>query len=270
MNTVDTVEKSFKIALANILSKQLIISALYVVLAFVMIAVLNRASRKYRDKIDPEDVRLRSFVHNGFNIVKFVVVLICAFAILQANGINISSMVTGVGLISAIAGLAMQDFFKDVIMGIHIVNDHSVVVDDVVEINGIEGTVLSFSLVSTILQDLNTGNVVTMCNRNITQVAKVKGIYVIDLNLTYSEDPERVRSIFTKAAKDIQKLKGITKADYLGIHAYGDSGVVYRIRFFCSPKIHWPMYREAMGIVQKYVISEKLEIPYPQMDVHQR
>lgn len=267
---MNTAEKSFKIALANILSKQLIISALYVVLGFVMIAILNRASRKYRDKIAPEDMRLRSFIHNGFNVIKFVVVLICTFAILQANGINISSMVTGVGLVSAIAGLAMQDLFKDVIMGVHIVNDNSIVVGEVVEINGVEGVVLSFSLMTTRLKDLATGDIVTMCNRNITQVAKKGGIYSIKLQLSYNEDPERIREVMTRTAAEIAGVKGISRAEYIGIQDYADSAVVYAILYYCSPKIHYRMHRAALAIVQKHVIENHLEIPYPQMDVHQR
>ena len=37
---------------------------------------------------------------------------------------------------------------------------NNVVVGEVVEINGVEGIVLSFSLMTTVLQDLNTGNTV--------------------------------------------------------------------------------------------------------------
>lgn len=263
-------EKSLEKVLSVLLSKGMIISATYIVAAFILVVVLNHLSKKYREKIDPADIRLNAFVRSVFNTIKGIVVVICLFAVLQANDINITSMITGVGVVSAIAGLALQDFFKDIIMGIHIVNDHSVVVGEVVEINGVEGIVLSFSLMTTVLQDLNTGNTVVMCNRNITQVAKVNGIYDIDLQLAYSEDPDRVKEIFSEAAKEIAKNKGITRAEYLGIQRYEASGVIYRIRYYCSPKIHWPMLRASMAIIQRYIIAAGLEIPYPQMDVHHR
>lgn len=263
-------EKSLETVLGILLSKNVIVSGTYILITFIIVGILNHLSKKYRERIDEKDIRLRAFVRNVFNSIKGVVVTICIFAVLQANDINITSMITGVGVISAIAGLAMQDFFKDIIMGVHIVNDHSIVIGEVVEINGIEGIVLSFSLMTTVLKDLNTGNTVTMCNRNITQVSKVAGVYDIDLSLAYKEDPDRIREIFTKAARDIAKNKAITRAEYLGIQRYEDSGVIYRIRFYCSPKVHWPMWRAAMAIVQKYVIAANLEIPYPQLDVHSR
>ena len=194
-------EKSLEKVLSVLLSKGMIISATYIVAAFILVVVLNHLSKKYREKIDPADIRLNAFVRSVFNTIKGIVVVICLFAVLQ---------------------------------------------------------------------DLNTGNTVVMCNRNITQVAKVNGIYDIDLQLAYSEDPDRVKEVFSEAAKEIAKNKGITRAEYLGIQRYEASGVIYRIRYYCSPKIHWPMLRASMAIIQRYIIASGLEIPYPQMDVHHR
>ena len=115
-------EKSLEKVLSVLLSKGMIISATYIVAAFILVVVLNHLSKKYREKIDPADIRLNAFVRSVFNTIKGIVVVICLFAVLQANDINITSMITGVGVVSAIAGLALQDFFKDIIMGIHIVN----------------------------------------------------------------------------------------------------------------------------------------------------
>ncbi len=267
---IDTVEKSLEEVLGTLLSKHMVVSAVYVIITIILMAVLNKASKRYQNKIDPTDLKLRAFVRSMFNGARIVVVIICIFAVLQANEINISSMVTGVGLVSAIAGLAMQDLFKDVIMGVHIVNDNSIVVGEVVEINGIEGIVLSFSLMTTRLKDLATGDIVTMCNRNITQVAKKGGIYSIKLSLSYDEDPERIREVMTRTAAEIAGVKGISRAEYIGIQDYADSAVVYAILYYCSPKIHYRMHRAALAIVQRHVIENHLEIPYPQMEVHEK
>lgn len=249
-------------------SKQVVISVAYIVAALIVVRILDRLSKRYRSKVDPKDLRMIAFIRSFFNAVKGIVLVICAFAVLQANDINITSMVTGVGVITAIAGLAFQDMFKDIIMGLHIVNDHSVVVGEVVKINGDEGVVISFSLLTTVLRSLDTGDTVIICNRNITQVAKSCGIYDIDLPLAYREDPDHVREVLTQAAADISKNASITRCEYLGIQRYEDSAVVYRIRFWCSPKVHWAMWRASMAVVQKYIIASGLEIPYTQYDIH--
>ena len=234
----------------------------------VLVLVLNHLSKRYQNKIDPKDIRTRAFVRSIFNFIKGIIVLIGVFAVLQANGIQVTSMITGVGLVSVIGGLALQDMFKDIIMGLHIVNDHSIVVGEVVKINGTEGIVIGFSLLTTILRSIDTGDTVIMCNRNITEVAKSCGVYDINLNLAYTEDPEHVRDVLTKAAAEISENKGISRAEYLGIQDYAASAVVYKVRFYCSPKIHWQMWRAAMAVIQKHVIASGLVIPYPQYDVH--
>jgi small-conductance mechanosensitive channel len=269
MNTVISVEKNFEHAISDMFTKNIMISVFYVLMALGMIAIINRVSRKYRNMINPKDVRLRGYLYNGFGVMKLIVVQICAFAILQANGINISSIITGTALIAAIAGLALQDFFKDIIMGLHLLNDHSVIIGENVEINGIEGTVLSFTLVTTILEDLNSGNIVHMNNRNITQVSKVKGVYSVDVLFSFDEKPENVRAVLAEAAKEIGEIDDIDSADYVGLTSFTESGAMYRVRFACSPKIHWPMLRVSLSIVQKHIQASNLVIPYQQLDVHQ-
>ncbi len=263
-------EKSLEEVMEILLSKHVIVSTLYIIITIAVMAAVDRAAKESQKRVEIQDLKLRSYIRILFNGLRIVILTICTFAVLQANDINISSMITGVGLVSAIAGLAMQDMFKDIIMGVHIVNDDSITVGEVVEINGIEGIVLSFSPVTTRLRDLSTGDTVSMCNRNITQVAKKGGVYVTKLRLRFDEDPERVREIMTAAAKEMKALKGITNAEYMGIQEYTETAAVYTILFRCSPKIHYQMQRAATAIVQKHVMANHLEIPYPQMDVHEK
>ena len=57
-------EKSLEKVLSVLLSKGMIISATYIVAAFILVVVLNHLSKKYREKIDPADIRLNAFVRS--------------------------------------------------------------------------------------------------------------------------------------------------------------------------------------------------------------
>ena len=58
-----------------------------------------------------------------FGVLRFLIVAGTLLMVLQINGVNVTSGVAGLGLLSAIVGLAKQEILKDVIMGIHIMTD---------------------------------------------------------------------------------------------------------------------------------------------------
>lgn len=249
-------------------TKELISSAVIIGFALIILTIINAVYRGYVKKLGADDLKMRAFIKMCVEIIDIIIVLFTIMVVLQVNNINISSMVTGVGIVTAIAGLALQDFLKDILMGIHIINDKSYSVGDVIKVNGDEGIVIYFSLLTTRIKSVDTSDIVTMCNRNITQVAKSSGLYTIELPLSYDEDPAKVREVFEEAAKEVAELDGVTYAEYLGIQKYDASSVVYKLRYDCNPANKWPMHRAVMAVVQKHVIANGITIPYNQIDVH--
>ena len=49
--------------------------------------------------------------------------IIATLFVLQLLGFNVSSVIAGVGIVSAIVGLSLQDALKDIIMGFNIIID---------------------------------------------------------------------------------------------------------------------------------------------------
>lgn len=251
----------------KILSTQFIGTVLIIIAAAVVILLLNHCHRKIEDKAEPMSKTVAA-MDSAFRAARFIVVMLAVFTVLDINNINVRSLIAGVGVAGAVVGIAMQDILKDAMMGFHIINDRSFSVGDVIKIGDDEGTVTQFGLLSTQYVSSNTGNKVTVCNRSILQVERVAGIYDIDLGVSYEEKAERVADILTTAAENIANIHGIHNAKYLGIQRYEDSAVIYKLRFWCSPKKKWPMYRAAMSEVQKSVDGAELKIPYPQIEIH--
>ncbi|MBQ0005272.1 MAG: mechanosensitive ion channel family protein [Clostridiales bacterium] len=254
-------------ALEIIISKQFIWSGVLVIAAGITTRLITHAYKAYMKKSD-KDIKTYAFVRTVFRAVKLVVWMLFILAILDVNDINVTSIVAGVGVAGAVFGLAMQDVIKDVLMGIHIVNDHSFQVGDVIRINDDTGIVTMFTLQTTQYTSLNTGDKVTICNRDITKVALASTMLDINMPLSYSENPDRVREVFKPCAERIAKIPGIKSAEYLGISDYESSAVIYKIRLHANPKDHWAMKRAALAEIQRTVIREGIEIPFNQLDVN--
>jgi small-conductance mechanosensitive channel len=73
------------------------------------------------------------------SILKYFLGIISLLIILDINGVNISSLVAGLGVVGIIVGLALQDALKDIIMGKNIITGHFFQVGDVIKYKEITG-----------------------------------------------------------------------------------------------------------------------------------
>jgi len=58
------------------------------------------------------------------SVEKYVVIFIASVIILSIFGVNVTSMVAGLGIVTAIVGLAFQDLAKDIIAGISLATEN--------------------------------------------------------------------------------------------------------------------------------------------------
>ncbi|MDO5137698.1 MAG: mechanosensitive ion channel family protein [Oscillospiraceae bacterium] len=154
-----------------------------------------------------------------YSLIRLVLIAGCIFSVLQINGIDVSSMLAGVGLVSAFIGLAAQDFLKDIVMGTRMLTDRFFEVGDVVQYGSFEGVVESFDIRCTKIRSLSDGRILTVCNRNISEISaypKEMGSAVTVL-LPISEDPDKIEKAFNRAIKKITEDKDVLSAKYLGL-----------------------------------------------------
>nr|WP_297968598.1 mechanosensitive ion channel family protein [uncultured Mogibacterium sp.] len=244
------------------------ISSIIIILVTIIATIVIEHTHKLYVKKTNNTVQMNAIVRSTFRLMKSVTWIIAALAVLEVNNIRVTSIIAGVGVAGAVFGMAMQDVFKDVLMGMHIINDKAFKVGDVIKIDDDEGIVTLFTLQTTQYTSLNTGDNVTICNRNITKVGITNGVYDIDIGLRYNEDPEHVREVLTECAKKIKAVKGIKNSEYLAVQSFDATSAIYRIRYWCKPKDKWVTRRAAMGVLQKCLLESDIVLPYSQLDVH--
>lgn len=245
------------------------ISALIVAAAVGLWIALRRGYKKYISLEQAKGQRA-TLVRISFGLLQLLVAIGAVILVLQVNGENVNSILAGLGLISAIVGLALQDVLKDYLMGIHIIKDHYFMVGDVVKYEDIEGEVIGFTMQTTTLRNIDDNTVVTICNRNITEITKLPSSCMVnvDLPLSYDEDVKKVNKVLTDIAAQVAELPGIDRCLYKGTQAFDRSAIIYRLRFFCAPADKPERRRDVLRAVQSGLEAANIQIPYDQLDVH--
>ena len=203
-----------------------------------------------------------------YHVTKYVLLLGAALTVLQIYHVNVSSLVAGLGIASAVVGLALQDVLKDSIMGMHMLTDHFFEVGDVVRYGDFEGVVISFNINTTKLRSITDNSVMTICNRNISEIVRSSDWVDIDIPLPYEESVKRIHAVLEDICRDIRCVEGIEGCEYKGTQEFADSAVVYKIRLYCPPERRPELRRRALRVVQEGLEKENIRIPYHQMDVH--
>lgn len=209
-----------------------------------------------------------------FRFIKYLAYLIVVIIILSSVGIDITILLTASAALFVGLGLALQDLFKDIIGGLYIIVDKTLLIGDIVEINGKVGRVIEIKL--------RTARVLTRDDK-VMVVPNHKFITDIVLNYTqnheatrefvkvgvaYGSDTLKVKTILLECA---MRQTGIVKKPdpFVLFEDFGDSALIFALHFFVTDSFVDPKIKSQL----RFKIDEKfrlnnISIPFPQRDVH--
>lgn len=233
---------------------------------------LKRLMKLKDGKNTYDQKKKRTIIDLVSNIFKYIIIVIVVVIILEAYGIDTKSIIAGLGVLSAVIGLAFQDTLKDLIGGICIILENYYVVGDMVTYGDFTGEVIELGLKSTKIKKY-TGEILIIANRNVNQIinmSQAKQNVYLELNVAYEEPTEKVEATIAKILPELEKINYTIKksASYLGVSSLGDSSVVYLIKIDCQPDKQWQVKRDALRIVKNAFEKDNIKIPYPQIEVH--
>lgn len=246
---------------------KLIVSVIVIIIAIVVWKLIKKGYNTYNEKQYGKEKSDKNISNGLINIVKYIIVIVVVLAVLQINGINVGGLIASLGITGAILGLAIQDFLKDVVMGAHIRSDHFFKMDDVIKFDGHEGAVIFFNSKTTKIRDIYTNEVITICNRELTKVVKSSSQVDMDLMIPYDIEPSKVHETLGKLAEKIGEVENIKNCVYKGTQEFKDCGIIYKLRFFCSPHKRPDLWRAAMRIVQDGLDEAGIPIAVPIQEV---
>ena len=256
--------------------KIIIMPFIYILLGFIIyqiiIKIMNNAEKKSNIQKKHHQKRVRTINILIQNIIKYIIVTFVLVAILANFGVNVKSILAGIGITAAIIGLAFQDIAKDFLAGISIILEDQFEIGYTIEINDFVGEVVSFGLRTTRIKNYK-GATKIIANHTITEVINYNlynSLAVIDVSVSYEEDLDKVEKTINKLSETIKekipKAKGNIKI--LGVQDLEDSGVVYKIALEVASAEHFTAERILRKEVKKALDKAKIKIPYQQIEVH--
>ena len=208
----------------------------------------------------------------GSVITTLVTTLVAGIAgvmILNELGVNIGPVLTGAGIAGLAIGFAAQTVLRDLINGFFLILEDQLRVGDVAAINGTDGVVEHINLRTVVLRDIR-GTLHVFPNGGITTLAnqsKDFSFYVIDLPVSYEEDPDRVFEIVREVEQDMRGDEKfapmMSEVQTQGVVAYNDWSMQLRIRIKTPPQLQWNVGREFRKRLRKAMNLHGIAVPYP-------
>lgn len=243
-----------------------------VILAFIITSLALRVVRAFiTNKLVNED-KLK-FI-SVFKFIKYFVYLVVILITLRTAGIDVTILLTASAALFVGIGLALQELFQDVIGGIFIILDKSLLVGDIIEMDGRVGRVFEIRLRTTraLTRDdkvmiIPNHKFISDVIFNYTQNHKTTREFV-QVGVAYGSDTEKVRRVLLDCAKE---QKGILKnpEPFILFEDFGDSALLFGLHFYTSDSFVDPKVKSELRfrIDKKFRLNE-ITIPFPQRDVH--
>jgi small conductance mechanosensitive channel len=210
----------------------------------------------------------------GSVINKVATAVIAGIAVLMALRefqVDIAPVLTGAGIVGLAVGFGAQTLVRDVISGFFLILEDQVRVGDVAAINGTGGLVEAINLRTIVLRDVEgtvhvfpNGAIQTLANKS-----KDFSYYVIDLGVSYREDPDRVGEVLRGIGAEMQADPAyspwiLEPVEIFGVDAFGDWSIVLKMRIKTVPLKQWEVGREFRKRIRRRFEEENIEIPFPE------
>lgn len=214
--------------------------------------------------------RSKTYLRLIRSVIRYLFIMITILILLQINGINVSSMLAGVGIAGVIFGFAIQDVLKDIIKGLDIISDQYFQVGDVIKYKGIEGKVLAIGLKCTKIKDIRTANVVSISNRNIEEVEVVSDFIDIFIPLPYELKLNKAEEVVLEIVDEVKKLELVNDSEYKGVSKLDDSSINYYLKVYCAPINKLQTNRDTIRTILSVLEKHNISVPYKQIDIHSK
>jgi small-conductance mechanosensitive channel len=208
-------------------------------------------------------------------IVRYVVVALGLIIILQAVGIDLSTLTVLFGALGIGVGFGLQSITNNFVSGIILFLERPIKVGDRIEVGGIHGDVVNISpRATTIVTNDNIAIIVP--NADFISSKVVNWSYTnrnvrfnFPVGVSYGSDPDQIRRVLLDVARTHQ---GVLKDPGPSVlfDSFGDSSLNFLLRVWTREFSTVPgVLRSDLYFAISQAFKEHgIEIPFPQRDLH--
>lgn len=235
----------------------IVITLILQLISRAVIRAIVHSALKSRRSETKTDLRKREKTLVGI-LRTFTTVLLWTFATVSILGlfrINVSTLMTGAGVIGIVIGLGAQSFIRDLLAGFFIIMENQYRVGDVVTLrfpgNEVTGTVEDLTVRITRLRDLD-GSLHTIPNGISTMVTNQTFGFAqanIELSVDYGTDIEQLEAVINSVGVELQEdeqwAKGIIDPiKFVRVTGFGEKTVTVLAKGKVAPAKQWDIAGE--------------------------
>jgi len=200
---------------------------------------------------------------------------------LKQFGVEITPLLAGLGIAGIAVAMALKDTLSNFLSAIYITADRPMKLGDYIELDAkTAGYVVDIGWRTTRLRTWDH-NYLILPNSKIAEsvfrnynAPKTEMTTLVSCGVAYDSDLEKVEKVALAVAKKVQKSVDGTIKEYepsLRFREFGDSAITFTVSLRVKN-------RESRGrVVHEFIKAlktsfdkEKVEIPFPQMDIHMK
>jgi small conductance mechanosensitive channel len=250
---------------------------IYIFIAVVFYWLLSKIASLFFDRhkdelIERQMSRVVTLKAMTMSVIKYILFFVVIIASMANFGIDVSSLLAGLGIAGAILGLAFQDFVKDIIAGFSIITENQYEVGDLIEVGDFKGRVTAVGLKTTRIRDYR-GKVKIISNRNISELinwSRHDTLAEVKVSASYENDPDQVLDVLEKVKAELDNtMEEMTgEIRIFPMSDMEESAIKYTIQCPCKSYKHFAVQRAIRHEVYKAFKANKIKIPYKQIEIH--
>ncbi len=202
-------------------------------------------------------------------IVRLLVIVLALLIALGTAGMDVTVVVTFMGVAGVGVGLAMQGVLGNIFAGLTIILSKPFRVGEYIEIAGVSGQVKQIELISTMLLHSDMSHVMVPNRKLVGEILHNYGhIRQLDLSVgvAYGTDVESAQKIVREIlAANPRVLK--EPAPFVGISSLGDFSIQITVKPWTKVADYGPAQVEIYEVILNQFRVNKIEIPFPQREV---
>lgn len=234
-----------------------------------LVRLLNRLVARLMEKRDI-DVSIKTFVKSLVNILLTVLLIVVVVGALGMDTTSFAALLASAGVA---IGMALSGNLQNFAGGLIILLFKPYKVGDLVEAQGVTGTVKEIQIFHTILTtadnkviyipngSLSSGVVTNYSDR---ETRRVEWIFGVDYGEDYNKVEQVVRQILSSEKRIL-----LDPAPFVALHALDASSVNVVIRVWVKSGDYWGVYFDVNQAVYKTFNEKGINFPFPQLTVHQ-
>lgn len=212
--------------------------------------------------------------HSIYQLIKYLLWVMAIVFSLETIGIKITFLLAGSAALMVGLGLGLQQVFKDVVSGLFLLFEGHLKLNDIVELDDEVGKIKEINFRTTKIETRDNIILVIPNSKfidnnviNWSHIHKLTRFYV-QVGTAYGSDVELINKVLIECAKNHDDIS-ISPKPFVRFKDFGESSLDFQLFFWTDRSFEVENIKSDLRFaIDKKFREHKIQIPFPQRDVH--